>query len=1231
MKKRLSIFCTALAMFAANSAEAQLGHRLGDHIGNRGGIQGSQPVFQNFSSEIGLGAVRRRNGQAGRSGKPGRLLFRSSTADKGLGFDGSYLTLQAKNRLFEDQLDGRWLIEGNVHHSIEDDGGFFANVGLERVFSIDAAGADVSLSAWYDYDGDKRTGFTHDFHQVGASAQIKTRKWDVIGNGYFPVGIQEYAFGSATNSFVGNSIVVIPGVDAALEGFDVTLRSRPERLAFVNGTIDLGGYHYSAEAVNAFAGGRVRLGFQLPRGFIVNAEVNHDERFDTTGVVSVGWLFGANASGHGHEYSGIGRDLEMTVRNDHIVRFNQDFEVALDPETGAAYNVVHVDNEADPLFADGSAETPYADLLAAQNGSVEGDVILVNSGDGTDRSMDRGITLKNRQRLWSNGQELLIPIQNGENFRLSTDPSGITPTISNDGGFATVVMADDNDVAGLNIDGEGAQFGIWGNGNKGSLRNNTISNANSDGARLASISGDWTVSGNTFADNGRDGLFMIDALDTTSTISFESNTATGNAFEGIHLRNYDPAAIEFLRNVTSNNVRHGMFLENYLNTAGADPIVVQNHIADENAGVGLFLNGGSGDMAILNSTITNNDGSGVVVRNWANSSTETILIGTNNNGTSNLTGNGDFANLQFLIDEPGVNSRVIVTNQTLSDGIRGIAAKVEGITGAGVRSTLDIDIIDNVEISRNVNDGIRLSATNSGLINANITNTDPTQPLLIVDNTRGTGAGIQITADGLNGQAPGEVNATIENVTIINEQSRVVRPGLPTIIVPTAGVGINSINNGLVDVSVSDSTIGIASQPALQDTENGVLINLNNNGSQLINKISLDNLTMFSNFGVVLLTGTETYSDLSLTNSRLLPNGIQTIGGRSDNTPFGDGIGQNGVFVQAIGQAILSGSLNTSQSPNSFYTNPGFGFAEAITDGVLDNLTRVTIEDNVIQDFTLEGIDISTFGDAQMLLNITGNQVTNNGAGFNDDQDNDNVFGEQAGDGAGIADPNNLFFYDGVNIDAFDQSTISTRIAANVFTDNFERGLSLNTFSSATINAVVTGNSFFGNDRGEDADSTLPPVGVGTSAGATPAIAESGQFDFEAVNNEEYYLRAYESLVLIAGDDGVPTDLAGVDLTNNAIGFFFPGNVGLDVFGNPVALGVARLNLSMSGNALQLGPDLLDFSQAPGDFTLGLDGLTNGFTGGFFGITDVAFPATDALVDGEEGFFGAENFTFPIH
>ncbi|MFK7767533.1 MAG: right-handed parallel beta-helix repeat-containing protein [Mariniblastus sp.] len=1206
MKIRLSLFCIALALFACNFADAQL-------VRSQQGGPFAQAGFRQVSGDL-------LQPQAG--GRIGRLWFETNVVDQGLGYQGSYLSLGGKTRLGEDALDGRWLMEGRVHHSLEDEGGLFANIGIERVFSIKPANADIAIGVWYDYDGDRQAAFAHTFHQVGVSGAIKTRRWDLIANGYIPTGIQDYSLGdpSGSNPFFGNSIALTPGIDSALQGFDVTLRVRPKQLAFGNGHFDIGGYHYNSDLIDAFAGVKARVGAQVLGGMMVNLEVNHDDRFDTTAVLGVGWVFGATGSAYGSEYSALGRDLEQTVRNDHIVRFNQDVVIATDPRTGAAYNAVHVDNNADPAFADGSAELPFASLVAAQNNSSEGDVIVVNAGDGTDRSLRSGIVLKDDQYLLGEGRPILLPIQNGQNFQLFGNSSGLTPTISNDGGFAVVTLANRNNVGGLDIDATGAQFGIWGGDIEGGdISDNTIQNSAGDGVRLARVSGDWNFQRNTIASNNRDGMVIIDALDNTSNFHFESNTVSDNLFEGIHIRNLDPASATFLTNNTSNNLRHGLYVENFMNTAGGG-LSIQRHTSDGNVGAGIFLNEGNGQLGIINSTITNNGGSGVLVRNWATADPDRININETEGGVSNISGNGGGGNLQFLLDQPGIQSRVVVTNQTLDDGNVGVAARVEGVDGAGLRSTLDIDIVDNDSINNNLNDGIRLLAQDGGLIRANIGSSNPDLLQPIVGNARGGGDGISLTARGLNGQPPGEIQAMVDSVFINNLESRIIRPGLPDIVVFTDGIGITSIENGFVNVLARRSTIG-APNGTTNETQTGVNIFVDNEANGVINRIVLDEMTMFNDIGVDLFTGDDTMTDFVLVNSTLLPMGAQsTAGTRSDNNPFTDAVGSHGVRVTANGRGLLTGTQNVFL-PNSPFALDG-SILETISDGLFDNLTRVTLQDNVIQDFTFEGIDITTTGDAQMSLALTGNTVNNNGAGFNDDTDNNNVFDDIT---VGAADPNNLFFYDGVNIDAFDQSTISTRIVGNSFQDNFERGLSLNTFNVATINASVIGNTFFGNDRGEDLDNTIPPIGTGTAAGPTGALNDSGEFDFEAVNNEEFYIRFYETQILINGA-GTPIDLAGADLPADTPGFFFPINTGADVFGLPVAVGRANLNLSMSSNSLQLGPELLDFSAAPGEFNLGLDGLTNGFGGGFFGIQDVPFLFTESIIVGEEGVFTGAGF-----
>ena len=373
-------------------------------------------------------------------------------------------------------------------------------------------------------------------------------------------------------------------------------------------------------------------------------------------------------------------------------------------------------------------------------------------------------------------------------------------------------------------------------------------------------------------------------------------------------------------------------------------------------------------------------------------------------------------------------------------------------------------------------------------------------------------------------------------------------------------------------------------------------------------------------------------TDIVLINSTLRPNGAQsTDGTRSDNAPFADGLGAHGVRVTAVGNGQLTGVLNDTTIPNSPFLGNDSGASagslmEIISDGLLDNFTRVTLQDNSIQDFHYEGVDVQTAGDAQLLLAVTGNDISNNGAGADNDANNDNVFGDLGA----LADPNNLLFYDGVNIDAFDQSTVSVRFNGNIFRDNFERGVSLNTFNRATINASVIGNTFFGNDRGEDGDNVTPLVANGD---VQIPVGDSGIFDFEAINNEEYYARPYETTVFLNAA-GAVSDFAGMALPAGVNGFPFPVfgnpnfNDGTNVFNTPVAIGRADINLAMGSNAFQLGPDFLDLSGVPGEFNLGLDGLTNGFDniGQFFSVTDVPFLFTESIILGEEGLFTGQGF-----
>lgn len=1234
MKISLSLTCSVsliLAVLASRVVEGQQAHQFGDYPPVDGGgyqfsgdLYGGQAPMPNAS---GPNSGPGRRFASGGAGAPGRLWLKASVADRGLGYTGNYFTIGAKNRLFEDRFDGRWLVEGRAHHSLEEDGGFFSNIGLERIFTIDAAEADVAMSVWYDYDGDTRGSFAHEFHQIGVTGQIKTRKWDVIGNGYIPVGTSDYAFGdpNGVNCFAGNRVVLIPGIDSALQGFDSVVRFRPQPLGMVNGTIDLGGYHYRSDLVGSFAGGRARLGMQMLRGILVSAEVNHDERFETTGVLQAGWLFGANASGHGSEYSSLGRDLDSVTRNDHIVRYNREAVVLLDPLTGAPYNVLHVDNNANAAIQNGSAERPFASLLDAQNNSNPFDVIAVNRGDGTDRNMNQGIVLQNNQRLWGVGVPFLVPNADGTLFNLCGVAGAGRPTISNPGAIAVVSLADNNEVAGINIDATGATFGILGSGENGSIRSNEIRNAASHGVSIANATGDWTFDDNLAEDNGGSGIAVQNFIDPTGALAFNRNDASDNLLDGLAVQNASPESLTFNENMTNRNARHGLHVNNYT-FVGPQPLTILDHTAEENLNRGIMLDQGTGPIRIFNTTSRNNTGAGLTIQNWNQlDPTHTIVIGNQGeDGESDFSGNGALGNIEFLLDQPGLVNNVSVTGITSNDGVRGLYGRA-----SGVGTILNIDILDNVAFNNNINDGIYLLADESGVVNTRIgsTNVNFAQPIL--GNAFGGGSGIALLAQGTAGSPAAQMNAVIDNVNINNRFNTVIIvPGPPSTVIeiPNNGVELRSIGSAVANVNVLNSRIGAPNTtgPGTVDARNttiGVLIETANDGAGLINRFNMDNLRMFNDFGVFATTSVNTFTDISLVNSVLRPDGVQSDGTRSSNVPFGDQRGETGVTVRATGQGVFSGQFNRTDRRD---IDPEYAGLEIISDFNLDNMTRVRLQDNSITDFHESGVEIKSFGDAQLLLNMIGNEVSNNGAGYNSDTDNDNVYGELAADDTTV-DINHLRYFDGVRIHAYDQSTLSANIFQNTFRDNFERGLRINTFSRAIINASMRNNVFFGNDRGEDIDNEIPAIGTGVFDTNLP-LADSGIFDFEAINNAEFYVRAHEYQIL-TDLTGQPIDLAGNALPADTLGVFYPLNTGFDIRGNVVAIGAAQLNLSMTSNSLQLPPpDLRDFSQAPGDFTLGLDGATNGFTGPIGGITSVPLTAADVLIQSETTFFDAFGF-----
>ena len=882
-------------------------------------------------------------------GWPGRFWVEASFADERLGLEGSYITLGAKQHLFQDFMDGRWLLEARGHYDPEFEG-FFANVGLERVFTLFGPGAEVTTGFWFDFDDSQQRDFSHSLTSISVNASIETHRWALTGNGYFPIGDTDFQLGDPLNgvAFVNNALVTQGAIDSSLRGFDALFEFKPQFLQSVGGSIGIGGYGYGSDIVDFFGGVRARTAVQLNNGMQITAEINHDNTFDVTGVLSVGWFFGSGA--RGTEYGFIGNDLDPTLRTDHIVRFAQDLELAIDPDTGAPYNVFHVNNQA-LAGGDGTFENPFNNLADAAAASGQDAIIFVEDGDGTTFNQNMGIALQQGQQLLGAGVQHLIPLANGTNFILPNNVDGNLPTITNIAGDA-VTLSSRNTVRGFIIDGtegglvNGISGGAATNNFDGIIEDVTITgNPILNGIFLDNISGDWQFARNNIQTAFLDGIFIDNANDPTSVFNFDSNIVSNNGRDGIHIEDFDAETLNFMNNTTNGNGRDGIRLERFVDSAGDGlPLEFINPTASGNVGNGISLFDIAGDIRFINPQILNNLNSGISLVNVTSPGVDDmVFIGTAMGGTSLFDGNGAGTGAG-IFNELGVSEvqNLFITNTTIQNGGSGI---ISNATAPG--AFLTTSVIDNILITNNAADGISLGAFNGALHNATVLNNGAPLPI-----TGNGGDGIS-----LNSAGTGPISlleAVIDNVAI-------------------TGVGFNGfdseiIENGSVIAQVTNSTVTGAID--------GINIFADNDSSAAINRFTFDNVTITAvgDDGVDLDIMDQTFIDFTLTNSTL-------------TNPM---IGNNGIEITADGDAAAVTDTRArvtliGNTITGFDTGQGISLVGTGDANILFNLDGNTITGNGINQITGaptlpfgDGVDILATGTSEIFARITNNTITGN-------------------------------------------------------------------------------------------------------------------------------------------------------------------------------------------------------------------------------------------------------------
>jgi len=641
---------------------------------------------------------------------PGWFYYGLNAADRGLGYQGSYMTLGAFIPYAEDDLGGFWAADLRSH--LSNYGGFFSNVGFVRKQFW--GGALTGVGVYWDYDGDENmyadsvitdssgryiVNGGQAYQQVGVSGEFLTDWGNLRSNGYIPVG----STASVSGPYVGNSLLGNLGITAALAGADLEVGAYVPGLSDWAGMVSVGGYTFGnarynlpngRDVVPYFGGVYTRLDMTFMENWDFSLQANNDSYFDWTGFARLTYRMG------GSRRRNVADQVEQPMmRNEHIVRAYQAARQAINPLTGLPWRVIHVDNSvpggaaptprlmaaASPMAlagAPGTAEMPVPTLAEAQAlANRQFDIIFVHQGVSAVTPYSGGYTFSApNQYLVGQGTGMFVPTTNSGLVPLwsNTGPTSEYPLFANGAGTA-ITLAQGSVVDHIAI--TGSRIGL------------------SDGAGLPA--GSYSIVNDVrFLGSGPDqrGILIQDL-------------AAGNAqFNFSNL---------YVENMTNDGLA-------VITSSGGDPKVnVSNStfVGNANSAISIKDLYNDGRVYVTNSSISDSGAAGISVDGGQLAVFQSSFEANGNAGIT-ATGNSvvQVANSTFVGETIGINGYT-VANQTLditlTDNRIGTVAGGDGIS---------LSVADQVGAIVNANMvGNRIAAgtgttTTGGTIR--ITNTD---------------------------------------------------------------------------------------------------------------------------------------------------------------------------------------------------------------------------------------------------------------------------------------------------------------------------------------------------------------------------------------------------------------------------------------------------------------------------------------------------------------------------
>ncbi len=365
------------------------------------------------------------------------------TESKGVGYKDGYTTFEGfgiydHNPYFMPFLD----LRGHVFN----DGKLAGNIGLGERTVIPSINHIFGLYLYYDVRQEDH-GLT--VNQLSPGIEMLGKRMEYRINAYFPIGNDEsHGYQYKFNRFQGNRIVLQNKKKFAMTGADAEVGAHITQSTRHDFYFGMGPYYFT----NAW-GGKTRLYWRYKDYVSLEASYSYDHIFKNIvqGTVMFSYPFGPKLKRKGRNCPNnndlaLSRAAFAPYRFEiPVVKTRKQHSIARNA-AGQPLRVWFVRNTSS---SNGTYESPFSTLAAAQNASGPSDMIYVFQGDGTTRGMNAGITLKNGQNLFGSGTQQTINTSKGR-VSIPAQTRG-APTITNGAGTSVVTLANGNEVSGFQI------------------------------------------------------------------------------------------------------------------------------------------------------------------------------------------------------------------------------------------------------------------------------------------------------------------------------------------------------------------------------------------------------------------------------------------------------------------------------------------------------------------------------------------------------------------------------------------------------------------------------------------------------------------------------------------------------------------------------------------------------------------------------------------------------------